>query len=161
MRRSGYVPMLQTHYRKVMELGDEAMQGATAALDRLDAFQRRISVLNLDANAPLQADEVAAFTEAMDHDFGAPAAVATIFELVRAGHTAVDNGDLAEAASIAATISELSGVLGLVTTGGETGRTNSYPTGHQIGLVSARRAVTDERLSGLRRVHRRRQTRAR
>ena len=133
--------MLQTHYRKVMELGDEAMQGATAALDRLDAFQRRISVLNLDANAPLQADEVAAFTEAMDHDFGAPAAVATIFELVRAGHTAVDNGDLAEAASIAATISELSGVLGLVTTGGETGDDDSEID----DLVAQRQAARDNK----------------
>ena len=133
--------MLQTHYRKVMELGDEAMQGATAALDRLDAFQRRISVLNLDANAPLQADEVAAFTEAMDHDFGAPAAVATIFELVRAGHTAVDTGDLAEAASIAATISELSGVLGLVTTGGETGDDDSEID----DLVAQRQAARDNK----------------
>ena len=107
--------MLQTHYRKVMELGDEAMEGATAALDRLDAFKRRTSVLDLDPAAELRAAEVAAFTEAMEHDFGAPAAVATIFELVRAGHTAVDNDDLAAASSIAATIDELTGALGLVT----------------------------------------------
>jgi cysteinyl-tRNA synthetase len=106
--------MLQTHYRKVMELGDEAMQGATAALDRLDAFKRRTSVLDLDAAAPLRAGEVTAFTEAMEHDFGAPAAVATIFELVRAGHTAVDNDDLAAASSIAATIDELTNALGLI-----------------------------------------------
>ena len=106
--------MLQTHYRKVMELGDEAMQGATAALDRLDAFKRRTSVLDLDAEAPQRDAELAAFTEAMEHDFGTPQGVATIFELVRAGHTAVDNDDLVAAASIAATIDELTAVLGLL-----------------------------------------------
>jgi len=114
--------MLQTHYRKVMELGDEAMEGATAALDRLDAFKRRTSVLDLDAGAPLRHAEVAAFTQSMEHDFGAPAAVATIFELIRAGHTAVDNDDLVAASEIAATIDELTGVLGLITgaaTGGD------------------------------------------
>lgn len=105
--------MLQTHYRKVMELGDEAMTVATAALDRLDAFHRRTSVIDLPADAPLVEAEVDAFRTAMEHDFGTPAGVATIFDLVRAGHTALDHDDLAAAAAIAATINELTAVLGL------------------------------------------------
>ena len=113
--------MLQTHYRKVMELGDEAMQAATAALDRLDAFQRRLSVIELADDAPLVDAEVQAFVEAMDHDFGAPQAVATIFELVRAGHTALDENDLEAAASIARTVDELTGALGLVATAAHDG----------------------------------------
>lgn len=105
--------MMQTHYRKVMELGDEAMEAATAALDRLDAFQRRISVLDLPADAPNREADVAAFTAAMETDFGAPAAVATVFDLVRAGHTALDHDDLESAASVAVTIAELTAALGL------------------------------------------------
>jgi len=139
--------MLQTHYRKVMELGDEAMEGATAALERLDAFKRRTSVLDLDADAPLRADEVAAFTEAMEHDFGAPAAVATIFELVRAGHTAVDNDDLDAASSIAATIDELTGVLGLVTraAAGADGDGTSGEDTEIDALVAARQAARESK----------------
>jgi len=106
--------MLQTHYRKVMELGDDSMRATTAALERLDAFQRRISVIDLPADAARREVEVAAFIDAMDNDFSAPQAVATIFELVRAGHTALDDGDLDAAASIAITIDELTGVLGLI-----------------------------------------------
>ncbi len=112
--------MLQTHYRRVMELGDEAMQGATAALDRFDAFARRVSVIDLPEATTLP-DEIAAFTAAMENDFGTPAAVATIFELVRAGHTALDADDLASAAAIGATIDELTAVLGLVPPAADTG----------------------------------------
>jgi len=106
--------MLQTHYRKVMELGDETMAAAAAALDRLDAFHRRLSVLDLPASAPVRQAEVDDFTRAMDNDFGAPQAVATIFELVRVGHTALDSDDLDTATSVAVTVDSLTEVLGLV-----------------------------------------------
>ena len=81
------------------------------------------------------------FTEAMEHDFGAPAAVATIFELVRAGHTAVDNDDLVAASSIAATIDELTNVLGLVT-----GAANGGDDDSEIDdLVAQRQAARDSK----------------
>jgi len=105
--------MLQTHYRKVMELGDEAMAATATALDRLDAFGRRIETMGVEPGGDLVQTAVDDFIAAMDHDFGAPAAVATIFDLVRQGHTALDAGDRTTAASVAATVRELSGALGL------------------------------------------------
>lgn len=105
--------MLQTHYRKVMELHSDTMDAATSALARLDAFTRRIKTLEMP-QAALRDAEVEAFTQAMDHDFSTPKAVATIFDLVRAGHSAVDEEDLDAAASISKTVTELSSVLGLL-----------------------------------------------
>jgi len=105
--------MLQTHYRKVMELGDEAMEAATSALERIDNFRRQLTAAELPADAPLDDAAVAEFTAAMNHDFGTPSAVATIFDLVRKGNAALQANDLAGAASALNTIDELTGVLGL------------------------------------------------
>jgi len=105
--------MLQTHYRKVMELGDDMMEAASAALDRIDNFRRQLTAADLPADAPLDEAAVAEFTAAMNHDFGTPSAVATIFDLVRKGNAALQSGDLAGAASALNTIDELTGVLGL------------------------------------------------
>ena len=77
----------------------------------------------------------------MDHDFGAPAAIATIFELVRAGHTAVDDEDLPTASSIANTIDELTGVLGLVT--GAAGDGNDEGDAEIDDLVAQRQAARE------------------
>lgn len=105
--------MLQTHYRKITELGDDAMGAATAALERLDCYFRRVSLLGLDTEAELLDDAVAEFVKAMDKDFATPAALAVIFDLVSKGHCAVEAGDLDAAARITLTLSELVGVLGL------------------------------------------------
>jgi len=106
--------MLQTHYRKVMELGDDAMVAASAALERIDNFHRQLSAADLPADAPLNDEAIADFTAAMNHDFGTPSAVATIFDLVRKGNAALQANDLVGAASASNTIDELSAVLGLV-----------------------------------------------
>ena len=75
----------------------------------------------------------------MDHDFGAPQAVATIFELVRAGHTALDENDLEAAASIARTVDELTGALGLVATAAHDGD----DAGEIDDLVARRQAARE------------------
>jgi len=105
--------MLQTHYRKVMELGDEAMQAASTALERMDSFHRRVAALEL-ADTDARIDEsMTAFTDVMDHDFGAPAGVAVIFDLIRQGHSALDEGNNETAAIVSATVNDLMGALGL------------------------------------------------
>jgi len=105
--------MLQTHYRKVMELGDESMQAASTALERMDSFHRRVAALELgDTDDRIDAS-MTEFTDAMDHDFGAPAGVAVIFDLIRQGHSALDEADNAKAAMVSATVNELMGALGL------------------------------------------------
>ena len=59
---------------------------------------------------------VSAFREAMDDDLGTPEALAEIFKAVRHANSALDSGDEAASALLAAVI-ELTGVLGIDVTG--------------------------------------------
>ena len=106
--------MLQTHYRTVMELSDDALAGATGALDRLRAWHRRTSDAGLDQAAAPDANAVDQFTAAMDDDFGTPAGLAVVFDLVREANAALDGGDTERAATAHATVCDLAGALGLV-----------------------------------------------
>ncbi len=109
--------MLQTHYRTVMELSNDALAGASGALDRLRAWHRRAVAAGLDQPAAPDADAVARFTAAMDDDFGTPAALAVVFDLVREGNAALDAGDTGRAASAHVTVCDLAGALGLILAG--------------------------------------------
>jgi cysteinyl-tRNA synthetase len=103
---------LQSHYRRAVELGDTELEAASAAVDRLDALVRRAFAAGITASMPDRAI-VARFTDAMDDDFSTPAAVATVFDAVSTAHQAIADGDDARAASLLATVQELSGALGL------------------------------------------------
>ncbi len=105
--------MLQTHYRTVMELSDDALSGASGALDRLRAWHRRAVAAGVDQTAGADADAVARFTTAMDDDFGTPAGLAVVFDLVREGNAALDAGDTDRAATVHVTVGDLAGALGL------------------------------------------------
>ena len=105
--------MLQTHYRTVMELSDDALAGASGALDRLRAWHRRAVAAGLDLSATPAPDAVARFTEAMDDDFGTPAGLAVVFDLIRGANAALDAGDSARAATAHATVCDLTVALGL------------------------------------------------
>jgi cysteinyl-tRNA synthetase len=101
---------LQTHYRRDMEINDDQLRAAAAAVQGLDNLVRRSRVEQLPDAA---ARDVPAFTEAMDDDFGTPEALATVFSLTKEANAAIDAGDRAEAATLVATVRELAGVLGL------------------------------------------------
>ncbi|WP_420435646.1 cysteine--tRNA ligase [Candidatus Poriferisocius sp.] len=105
--------MLQTYYRTVMELSDDALAGASGALDRLRAWHRRAVAAGVDQTAGANADAVARFTAAMDDDFGTPAGLAVVFDLVREGNAALDAGDTDRAAAAHVTVGDLAGALGL------------------------------------------------
>ena len=111
--------MLQTHYRTVMELSDDALAGASGALDRLRAWHRRATAAGLDPLAAPNADAVARFTKAMDDDFGTPAALAMVLNLVREGNAALDAGDTDRAATAHVTVCDLATALGLRLAGDE------------------------------------------
>ena len=111
--------MLQTHYRTVMELSDDALAGASGALDRLRAWHRRATAAGLDPSAAPKADAVAGFTKAMDDDFGTPAALAMVLNLVREGNAALDAGDTERAATAHVTVCDLATALGLRLAGDE------------------------------------------
>ena len=105
--------MLQTHYRTVMELSDDALAGAAGALDRLKTWHRRAVAADLDPMTTPDADAVARFTTAMDDDFGTPAALAVVFDTVREANAALDAGDSARATTAHATVCNLADALGL------------------------------------------------
>ncbi len=105
--------VLQTHYRKTMEVSTDAMAQAQRGLDRLDSLLRRSQTGGLDiATDQRQAPALASFTEAMEDDLATPKALAVVFDTVGAANGALDSGS-ADAPMLVATAIELAGVLGL------------------------------------------------
>ena len=110
--------VLQTHYRKTMEVNTELMASARAAVRRFDAMARRAGVLGAASEAHhddgrgLDQAAVAAFRAAMDDDLGTPQGVAVIFDTLRRANAALDAGT-EDAAKLAATVYELTETLGI------------------------------------------------
>jgi len=108
--------VLQTHYRKTMEVNADLMASARAACQRLDALARRANVLSRPpesvAAGGLDESTVNAFNAAMDDDLGTPQAVAVIFETLRRANAALDAGT-EDAQALTATVSNLAGALGM------------------------------------------------
>ena len=105
---------MQTHYRRAMEMGREALMAASTAIDRLDAFRRRMAAADIDlADDETDSTAVAAFKTAMDDDFGTPIALDHTFSLVRGANSALDDGDLTTAGLQARTALMLFSVLGI------------------------------------------------
>ncbi len=136
--RAFRLAVLQVHYRSRTELGPSEMQAAGEAVERLDALARRAEVAGIDV-ASSEPDEptMVAFRAAMDNDFGTPAAVAVIFDAVKRANVAIDAGELDAAATLAATVLELSAALGL-----EVGASGAAADSAEIDtLVAARDAA--------------------
>ena len=104
--------VLQTHYRRTMEIGSTTLDQASAALTRLDKFADRMAAADLP-EAEADPDAVARFREAMNDDLGSPQALAVVFDAVRDANRALDAEDDATAATLAAAVLELSAALGL------------------------------------------------
>ena len=134
--------VLQTHYRKTMEVNPELMASARAACQRLDALARRAEVLDIDvaptsgstpfltrasgawsddgwyvlpAGTPassLDAVAVEQFCAAVDDDLGTPQGVAVIFDTLRRANVSLDRGD-DDARTLTATVIDLASALGL------------------------------------------------
>lgn len=106
--------MIQTHYRAQMEISDDSLAAAKSALDRLDTFARRCVQLGFASNeTETDVDVQKRFVEAMANDFGAPQALAILFESLREANTAIDVEDFDRVSVLYATIVELSEVLGI------------------------------------------------
>jgi len=96
--------VLRAHYRSPIDVSDDAMRDAEAALAKLDSLARRFAgrVAGVEPDAAL----LDRFRTTMDDDLKTPAAVATLFDAV--GRANADE-DLAAAAAAL----EIAGVLGL------------------------------------------------
>jgi cysteinyl-tRNA synthetase len=110
--RAFRMAVLQTHYRRAIELGDAELGSAAAAVDRLDALVRRAGAEGIAASEP-DPGAIERFRDAMDDDFSTPAAMAVVFDAVSAAHQAIGDGHTDRAAAMLATVHELVGAVGL------------------------------------------------
>jgi len=107
--------VLRSHYRSPIDVTDDSLRDAEAALARLDAFARRVAATAGLASQPRDpdVDALARFRAAMDDDLQTPAATALLFDLVRRANAALDAGDAVAAAPSAAAAGEIAAALGL------------------------------------------------
>lgn len=102
--------LLQSHYRSPVSISADGLEGAGRALAGLDAFGRRAEVL--DAVDP-DVEVIDRFRSAMDDDLDTPTAMALVFDTVRRANVALDAGDAASAAPLAAAVSAMLSAVGL------------------------------------------------
>jgi cysteinyl-tRNA synthetase len=107
--------VLQSHYRAPVEVTATTLDAARNTLSGLDAFARRTADLPATAAST---DALDRFRAAMDDDLDTPRAVAEMWSLMRAANTALDAGDIALAAPLAAAVREMANAVGLQLAGG-------------------------------------------
>jgi cysteinyl-tRNA synthetase len=131
--RAYRILVLRAHYRSPIEVTPETLADAEKALERLDTMARRFGVGGMLEQTPagyvvegvapavdLEPDALASYRERMDDDLDTPNALAGIFELVTAAHSAADADDLARGEWSARTAAVLLAALG-VSLRGESG----------------------------------------
>jgi cysteinyl-tRNA synthetase len=101
--------VLSSHYRGPINYSPELLEQADAGLGRLYTALR-----DQPAVAPVAGAHTARFLESMDDDFNTPEALAVLQTLAREVNTARDAGDAQRAAALAAELTALGGVLGLL-----------------------------------------------
>ncbi len=117
--------VLRSHYRSPIEVTTDTVADAEKGLERLDALARRFGIGDLIAESGrgyliegrdgegTDAGALAIFRARMDDDLDTPGALAGIFDLVSAAHTAADAGNEDEGARLARTAAVLVGALGV------------------------------------------------
>ncbi len=122
--------VLQSHYRAPVEVTARTLEAAAATLAGLDDFARRTAELPPAEPDP---DAVERFRRLMDDDLDTPGVVAHVSELRRRANIALDAGDPATAAPLAAAVREITGALGLELASGDDDVDDAT-----AGLVAAR-----------------------
>ncbi|MBK0032102.1 cysteine--tRNA ligase [Erwinia sp. S43] len=102
--------LMSGHYRSQLNYGEDNLNQARAALERLYT-----SLRNTDASATPAGGEAfeARFREAMDDDFNTPEAYSALFDLAREVNR-LKSEDKTAADALAARLRQLAGVLGLL-----------------------------------------------
>ena len=108
--------VLQSQYRKPMEVTPATLDAATRALGALDDFARRTADLPA---APPDGAALLAFRSRMEDDLDTPGVVADLADLRRRANTLVDGSDGAGAAPLAAAVREITAAVGLPLLGGD------------------------------------------
>jgi len=111
--------MYQVHYRRQLDLTDEALASAREGSRRLGEFQNRLlaSAGAVDGPSLIEAAErlEREMAEALDDDLNAPRAVAAMFAFASSGNAALDAGEAAGPRALA-TWRRAEGVLGVTST---------------------------------------------
>jgi cysteinyl-tRNA synthetase len=154
--------VLRAHYRSPIEVTPDTLADAEGALGRLDSLARRFSVGGMleqtaegfvvEGEPPavdLDPGAVAAFRVRMDDDLDTPGALAGIFDLVSAAHSAADAGDQDRAETLARTAAVLLAALG-VSLRGESGEVDEAAAQLVAQRDEARQAKDYARADALR-----------
>ena len=128
--------LLQSHYRSPITITVDTLEAATKSLAGLDAFVARSS--GVGDTAPNEA-VIQEFGAAMDDDLDTPRATALLFDTVRRANAALDAGDAAAAALVAAA-RQIADTFGL-----ELGADDDVPADvlEQAAALDAARAAKD------------------
>jgi cysteinyl-tRNA synthetase len=102
--------MVAAHYRSHVEFSFEALDEAAAGFRRVENFLER-AVAVLGAVEPGQV--APGFEAAMDDDLGTPAAVATVYDVVREGNKLLADGDTPALRETAGAVRAMLAVLGV------------------------------------------------
>ena len=99
------------HYRSTLEFSYESVVESAVGFRRISAFLSKVS----DEPLPTASADLcpSMFVEAMDDDLGVPAAVAVIFDTVRAGNAALESGDEQGLRQAWRSVSAMCSVLGI------------------------------------------------
>ena len=106
--------LLQSHYRGPVSVGQDNIDASVNALAGLDSFASRTA--GVVAAAP-DGEVLERFGERMDDDLDTPGATALLFDTVRRANVALDSGDPAAPALVAA-VHEICTAFGLVLNAG-------------------------------------------
>ncbi|HWC10389.1 MAG TPA: cysteine--tRNA ligase [Acidimicrobiales bacterium] len=102
--------VLQSQYRKPLEVTADTVEAATRALGTLDDFGRRTADLPAVASDP---DALDRFRARMDDDLDTPGVVADLADLRHRANALLDRGDGQGAAPLTAAVREIAGAMGL------------------------------------------------
>ncbi len=101
------------HYRSMIEYQETSLAEAASAVERIEGFLKR-ALPGVVTAMPTGDEELPEdFRASLDDDLGVSGALAVIHETVRAGNTALDEGDLEDAADAARLVVAMTDVLGV------------------------------------------------
>ncbi|UKA55123.1 cysteine--tRNA ligase [Arthrobacter sp. FW305-BF8] len=106
----------QAQYRSVLDYQPTSLQEAAAAVERIDGFiSRAVRALSSDGALLFGSHGTVpeAFAAAMDDDLNVPQALAVLHDTVRAGNSALTDGDLAATRQALASVTDMLRVLGI------------------------------------------------
>jgi len=110
--------MFGTHYRKILDWSDDALEAAREGSRRLGEFQNRLEESASESNTPRITEAGARLTlavaEALNEDLNAPRAVAAMFAFMKEANAAMDAGEDPGPLTVSAW-KDAEGVLGVTT----------------------------------------------